>query len=96
MVRITTAKICTKHIQEDTSDLDSTLAKLMTPQSDIEKTRDEFYEDLATVCNEFFRTQLTPKKGTTKRSVTWWTDELTIMRKRLNVSGRRIQRTTNN
>jgi len=69
------------HKQEDTGDLDSTLAKLVTPQSDIEKTIDELYEDLTTACNESFRTQLAPKKATMNRSVPWCTDELTIMRK---------------
>jgi len=83
------ARICTTHKQEDTGDLDSTMAKLVTPQSDIEKTIDEFYEDLTTACNESFRTQLAPQKTTTNISVPWGTDELTIMRKRVNALRRR-------
>jgi len=96
LVRLATARICTKHKQEDTGDLGSTLANQVTPQSDIEKTIDEFYEDLTTACNESFRIQLAPKKVKTNRSVPWWTDEPTIMRKILNALRRRYQRTTNN
>ena len=76
-------KSLTTHKPEDTGDLDSTLSKRATSGSDIEKTIDEFYEDPTTTCNESFRTQLTNKKATKKRSVPWWTDELTIMRKRV-------------
>ena len=96
MVRLETARIGTTNKQEDTGDLDSTLAKRVTSECDIEKTIDEFYEDLTTACNESLRTQLATKKATTNRSVPWWTDELTIMRKRLNALNRRYQRTKNN
>jgi len=96
LVRLAKARICTTHKQEDTGDLDSTLAKLVTPQSDIEKTIDEFYENLSTACNKSFRIQLAPEKAKMNRSVPWWTDELTIMRKGFNALRRRYQRTTNN
>jgi hypothetical protein len=72
------------------------LDKRVTSECDIEKTIDELHEDLTTACNESFRTQQAPKKATTNRSVPWWTDELTIMRKRLNALRRRCQRTKNN
>jgi len=67
LVRLATARICTTHKQEDTGDLDSTLDKLVTPESDIEKTIEEFYEDLTTACKESYRTQLAPKKATSNR-----------------------------
>ena len=94
LARLATASVFPTHKQEDTGDLDSTMAKRATSGCDVEKTIDEFYEDLTAACNESFRTQLTLNKATTNRSVPWWTDELTIMR-RVNVL-RRYQRTTNN
>jgi hypothetical protein len=38
----------------------------------------------------------TTKKTTKHKLVPWWTEELTIQRKRLNALGRRYQRTQNN
>ena len=82
--------------QVDTGDLDNILVKTVMSRNDIEKTVDEFYEDLTTACNESFRTQLANKTEMTNRSVPWWNEELTTMRKRLNALRRRYQRTTNN
>jgi len=96
LTQLVTARACKTHSQVDTGDLDSTLAKTVRSGGDIEKTVDDFYEDLTTACIESFKKQQTNKKATTHRSVPWWTEELTIMRKRLNALRRRFQRTTNN
>jgi len=80
-VRKAKVKICTTRKQEETGVLVSTIAKLVIAQTDIEKTMDEFYGDLTTACNESLKTQLAPKKATTKSSVLFWTDELTIVAK---------------
>jgi len=72
------------------------MGKLVTVKSDIEKTIDEVYGDSTTACSESFRTHLEPKKAMKNRSVPWLTNELTIMRKRLNVLRRKHERTTNN
>jgi hypothetical protein len=80
LIRLATARVGTTNKQEDTGDLDSTLAKRVTSECDIEKTIDEFYEDLRVAFNESFMTQLATKKAT-NRSMPWWTDELTIMHK---------------
>jgi len=96
LVRLATARVGTTKKQKDTGDLDSTLAKRVTSECDIEKTIYEFYEELTAACNESFRTQLATKKATTNGSEPWWTEELTVMRKRLIALRRRNQRTKNN
>jgi hypothetical protein len=63
---------------------------------DIEKSIEEFHEILKMACNKTFRTQRTSKKATAHKPVPWWTEELTIMRKRTNALRRRYQRTRNN
>ena len=91
-----TARANKTFTQVDAGDLDNILAKTVMSRDDIEKTVDEFYEDLTTAFNESFRTQPTHKTEMTNRSVPWWNEELTTMRKRLNALRRRYQTTTNN
>jgi hypothetical protein len=43
-----------------------------------------------------FRTHRASKRATSNKSVHWWTEELTLMRKKLNAPRRRCQRTRNN
>ena len=47
-------------------------------------------------CRESFRTQRAAKRIRSNKSVPWWRDELTILRKRLNALRRRYQMTRNN
>ena len=96
LTRLLTARVNKTFTQVDADDLDNILAKTVMSREDIEKTVDEFYEDLTTACNESFRTQPTHKTEMIKRSVPWWNEELTTMRKRLNALRRRYQTTTNN
>jgi hypothetical protein len=59
--------------------------------TEIEKLIEAFQEALKEACDKSFR-QRTIKKITNK-SVPWWTDELTVMRKRTNALRMRYQRT---
>jgi hypothetical protein len=68
----------------------------MSDETDIEKLIEEFHEVLKLACSKSFRTQQASKKAMSNKSVSWWTEELTIMRKRLNAQRRRYQRTINN
>jgi len=61
LFRVARARICTTHKPDDTGEVESTLAKLVKPQSNIETTIDEFYESPTTACNETFRRHLVPK-----------------------------------
>ena len=62
----------------------------------IEKYVNEFSEVLKLACNKLFTTQRTSKKALTHKSVPWWMDELTILRKRTNAQRRRYQGMRNN
>jgi hypothetical protein len=73
------------------------LCARIAEEADIEKSTEEFHIILKTVCNKTYRKHRTSKKTTTThKSVPWWTDELTILRKRTNTLRRRHQRTRNN
>ena len=62
----------------------------------IEKLIEEFHEVLKAACDESFRKHQGTRKTLNNRSVPWWTEELTVMRKRTNALRRRFQRTRNN
>jgi hypothetical protein len=73
-------------------DVDVTLSKRVKEETDMEKLIEEFQLVLKASCNKSFRKQRTTKK-TTNKSVPWWTDELTVVRKRTNALRKRYQRT---
>ena len=60
---------------------------------DIEKEVDKLQEAITTACDNSFRNAETNPKWTQYKLVPWWTQELTIKRKRLNALRRRYQRT---
>jgi hypothetical protein len=82
--------------EEGTEDLDNTLCAYLSKDMDIERTIEKLHEILKTACNKSFRTQRAVKKATVNKSVPWWTEELTIMRKRTNALRQRYQRMGNN
>ena len=77
-------------------DLDETLSSLITEELDIEKRIDDFSEVLTLACNKSFPTYGASKKVTAHKTVPWWTQELTVLRKRTNAQCRLHQRTRNN
>lgn len=79
-----------------TEDMDETLSLLMTEERDIERRIDEFSEVINLACNKSFLKQRATKKATTHKTVPWWTQELTVLRKRTNAQRRLYQRTRNN
>ena len=57
---------------------------------------DTFTETLQTPCRKTFKTLSTENKIKKKKSVPWWTDNLTTMRKKTNALRRLYKRTRNN
>jgi hypothetical protein len=81
--------------QKDLVNLDRDLASQIKELSDIESAVDLFQETLIFSCNKSFKKRRATRKTTKYKSVPWWTEELTLMRKRINALRRRYQRTTN-
>jgi hypothetical protein len=82
--------------QEESENLDKVLASQVKEPDDIESAVDLFQEVLMSSCNKSFKTRWATKKTTKYKSVPWWTEELTLMKKRINALRRRYQKTTNN
>jgi len=76
--------------------LDKTLCTRVFEETDFETLIEEFHEVLKLACSKSFRAHRASTRATSNNSVPWWTEELTIMRKRLNALRRRYQRTRNN
>ena len=76
-------------------DLYKTLCTRVSDRTDIEELIEEFQDVMKSACNESFRTRRTSKKAMSNKSDRWWTEELTIVRKRVNALRRRYQRRRN-
>jgi hypothetical protein len=81
--------------QENSVNLDRDLASQVKELNDIEGAVNLFQEALISSCNKSFKTRQAAKKTTKCISVSWWTEELTFMKRRINAP-RRYQRTANN
>ena len=77
------------------SDLDNELAIHVKTTNDVEDAVDMLQEAITMTCNKSFKTIKSTQQWANKKSVPWWTQELTIKRKRLNAMRRRYQRTQN-
>jgi hypothetical protein len=73
-------------------ELDATMSNRVKEGTETEKLIDEFQEVIKAACEKSFRRRNT-KKTVTNKSVPWWTDELSVMRKRTNALRMRYQRT---
>ena len=91
-----TQKTCNINKEGGTEYLDKTLRTHVSEVSDFEKSIEEFHEVLKLECSKSFRTHRAQRKQFKKKSVPWWTQELTIMRKRSNALRLRYQRARNN
>jgi hypothetical protein len=81
-----------KTIEGSFEELDRYLYTIILADNDMEHNVDKFVEAIQLACNRLFSTTNTGKNRT-KNSVLWWTESLTIMRKRVNAHRRLYQRT---
>ena len=93
LIRLAGQKLCDTHNAGGTETRDKILCTRATKELDIEKSVKEFCEILEVACRNSFQTLRVTKTALTHKTVPWWSDELTIMRKRLNALRRRYQRT---
>ena len=77
--------------------LDDALSHRIQSASNIEEIVEEFHEALDIACKSSFqqtRPTYTNKKSEQHKSVPWWTQNPTILRKKVNAHRRKHQRTT--
>ena len=96
LIRLTEQKFFKNHSAPELEKMDNILSTRATQVPDVDKLVDEFYEVLEEACRSSFLTTRASKSNSARRSVPWWSEELTIMRKRLNALRRRFQWTKNN
>jgi len=85
-----------KHNTTRGEDVDDSLSSLLTEGANIEKLVDEFNEALTMACNNTFQIHRASRNSPSHRSVSWWSADLTVLRKRTNALRRLYQRTRNN
>ena len=76
-------------------ELDKTISTIVPTENDLEKLVDTFAEAIQSACRRTFKTTSNINRTKKQKSVPWWTDRLTIMRKRVNACRRLYQRTRN-
>jgi hypothetical protein len=96
LLRLLEEKLSMTNTEGGTEDLDAVLCKRANEGTDIEKLVEEFHEVLKAACDKLFRKQSATRKKITNKSVPWWAEELTLMRKRTNALRKSFQRTRNN
>jgi len=77
-------------------EMDMNLSTTVAKENDLEGLVDSFTVAMPTTRREAFKIINTQNKTKQKKSVPWWTDSLTIMRKRINALRRLYHRTRNN
>ena len=81
---------------DTTDDLDTELSRLVYDETNIETLVRDYEEAITAACKKSFRISNSTRKQRPMKSVPWWTEELTILRKRTNATRRRYQKTKNN
>ena len=79
----------------EAEELDKYLSTKITTEEDLEQNIDLFAEAVQPACKRTFQNTTTREKTSKKKSVSWWTDNLTLMRKKVNACRRLFQRTRN-
>jgi hypothetical protein len=81
---------------EQEKDLDEYLSSRIANIEDVEDAVNKFSDAVTKACNNSFKISRATTKPKDKRTVPWWTEVLTISRKRVNAFRRKYQRTRNN
>jgi hypothetical protein len=76
--------------------LDEHLSQRVAAAPCMKTVTEEFQEALEAACRSSFRIRNTTQKATSHKSVPWWTQNLTILREKVNAQRRKYQRTKDN
>jgi hypothetical protein len=89
-IRRTVTNMIRKRSKENREDdLDERILKENNTAQQIE----DFSEAMRLACEQLFKTNKAPREPQKHKSVPWWTQELTVMRKTTNTKRRKYQRT---
>jgi hypothetical protein len=77
-------------------DLDERLYKRILKDNNTAQQIEDFSEAMRLACEQSFKTTKAPREQQKHKSVPWWTQELTAMRKTTNALRRKYQRTRDN
>ena len=80
---------------DDIEEVDRKLSSLVAEETDINTAVEKYEEAVIMACDRTFRKSRRSKKVIENISKTWWSQELTIMRKKTNALRRRYQNTKN-
>ena len=75
--------------------LDDLVSAQIEDKSDTERLMEKFQKALKSACDDSFIKKSASNRVTNRKTVPWWTEELTIRRKKINALRRRYQRTRN-
>ena len=89
LIRLTERKLFKNQNLNELAEMDNTLSIRVTQEPDADKLVHEFYEVLEEACRSSFQTRALQLKMA-RRTVPWWSEELTTMRKWLNALRRRF------
>jgi len=81
--------------KEDLEEIDQELCNKIHLYEDVDELVDTAFSCVTAACNAAFKVSRVLKRSITKPAVPWWTEELTVLRKRTNALRRRYQCTTN-
>ena len=84
------------NVNEEAEKLDDIISAEIEGENDIEMSIEKFQTALSSTCNDSFTKKWASKRITRNKIAPWWTQELTIRRKKVNALRRRYQRTKNN
>ena len=85
--------MCEQNWEKDIKDLDQYVSSRIADTDDMEDIVNKFSEALKAAYNKSFRTGRAFTKTRKHKTLTWWTEDLTIARKRVNAFRRKYQRT---
>ena len=93
-----TAKFSNTNTNEDLGKIDQEICDNLNENvnDDVDELEDKVCSCITAACNTTFKISKTARHVIKKNTIPWWTEELTMLRKRTSALRRRFQRTTNN
>ena len=82
--------------KESLEKIDQELCNKINLYEDVDELVDTAFSCITAACNTAFKISRGAKHLIKKTAISWWTEKLTVLRKRTNALRMRYQRTTNN